>query len=280
MNYGWAGYVSLQDAPDGRGRDFLDYYLAAMREAEGRTGQRLLDVLDLHWYPEARGGGMRITEASGAPDVAAARVQAPRSLWDPTYIETSWISQDARAGAIRLLPRLHEKIAAHYPGTRLSITEYNYGGGDHISGAIAQADVLGIFGREQVFAATMWDLGSANRFLDAAFAAYCNYDGALGRFGDTGIAAATSNHETTSVYASVDAGRDERMVVVAINKATAPTTADVVITHPVDLGRGQIFQITAAAAAVVRGPAIAPVARNLFRVELPASSVTTLVFER
>ena len=55
---------------------------------------------------------------------------------------------------------------------------------------------------------------------------------------------------------------------------------DVVITHPVDLGRGQTFQITAASPAVVRGPALAPVARNLFRVELPASSVTTLVLER
>ena len=81
---------------------------------------------------------------------------------------------------------MREKIAAQYPGTRLAITEYNYGGGEHISGAIAQADVLGIFGREQVFAAALWDLGGGSRFIDAAFAAYCNYDGALGRFGDTG----------------------------------------------------------------------------------------------
>ena len=223
---------------------------------------------------------MRITETSGAADVAAARVQAPRSLWDPSYVETSWISQAAGVGAIRLVPRMREKIAAHYPGTRLAITEYNYGGGEHISGAIAQADVLGIFGREQVFAATFWDLGTGSRFIDAAFAAYCNYDGALSRFGDTVVAAATSNHETTSVYASVDAGRDERMVIVAINKATTATTADVVVTHTLELGRGQAFQITAASAAVVRGPALTPAARNLFRLELPASSVTTLVLER
>lgn len=280
VSYGWAGFASLQDAPDARGRDFLDFYLDSMREAEGRSGRRLLDVLDLHWYPEARGGGVRITEASSAAEVAAARVQAPRSLWDPGYVETSWIAQAAGVGAIRLLPRMREKIAAHYPGTRLAITEYNYGGGDHVSGAIAQADVLGIFGREQVFAATLWDLSGANRFIDAAFAAYCNYDGVLGRFGDTGIAAATSNHETTSVYASVDAGRDDRMVIVAINKATSVTTVDVVVTHTLDLGRGQVFQISAASPAVVRGPALAPAARNLFRVELPASSVTTLVLER
>ncbi len=98
VSYGWQGFVRLQDAPDHGGRDFLDFYLDSMRDAEGRARRRLLDVLDLHWYPEARGGGVRITEASNAPDVAAARVQAPRSLWDPGYAENSWISVDARVG--------------------------------------------------------------------------------------------------------------------------------------------------------------------------------------
>jgi Glycoside hydrolase family 44 len=280
VSYGWAGFVRLQSAPDNGGRDFLDFYLAALREAESRARRRLVDVLDLHWYPEARGGGVRITEASGAADVAAARVQAPRSLWDPGYVETSWISQDAGVGAIRLLPRMREKIAAQYPGTRVAITEYNYGGGEHVSGAIAEADVLGIFGREQVFAGALWDLGGGGRFIDAAFAAYCNYDGALSRFGDTAVAAATSDVQASSVYASVDAARDDRMVVVAINKSTGPTSADLVISHPVELTRGQSFQITAATPAVVKGPSVAPTARNSFRLELPASSVTTVVLER
>ena len=70
------------------------------------------------------------------------------------------------------------------------------------------------------------------------------------------------------------------MLVVAINKSTGATTVDVVVTHAVDLGRGQVFQITAASPAVVRGPTLAPVARNLFRLDLPATSVTTLVLER
>jgi O-glycosyl hydrolase len=175
---------------------------------------------------------------------------------------------------------MREKIAAHYPGTRLAITEYNYGGSEHVSGAVAQADVLGIFGREQVFAAALWDLSGGGRFVDAAFAAYCNYDGALGRFGDTAVAAATSDVQATSIYASVDAGRDDRMVLVAINKSTGPTTAELAIAHPVELTRGQSFQITAATPSVVRGPALAPVGRNSFRLELPPSSVTTVVLER
>jgi hypothetical protein len=276
VSYGWQGFVALQDAPDRGGRDFLDFYLDSMREAEGRYRRRLVDVLDLHWYPEAKGGSVRITGSDSSAEVAAARVQAPRSLWDPTYSENSWISIDARVGAIRLLPRMREKIAAHYPGTRLAITEYNYGGGGHISGAIAQADVLGIFGREDLFAAALWDLAGSTTFVDGAFAAYCNYDGAGARFGDTSVGAATSNQETTSVYASVDAGREDRVVLVAVNKSTGKTTADIVLTHAVSLTRGQVWQITASSPTPVTGSPLVASARNSFRLEMPASSVTTV----
>jgi hypothetical protein len=113
-----------------------------MAAAESPNGHRLVDVLDVHWYPEATGGGVRITEENTTAAVVTARKQAPRSLWDPTYTETSWITGCCSGGPIRLLPRLKDKITANYPGTRLSLTEYNYGSANHISGAIAQADVL------------------------------------------------------------------------------------------------------------------------------------------
>jgi hypothetical protein len=280
VSYGWQGFVRLQDAPDAGGRDFLDFYLDAMRDAEGRTRRRLVDVLDLHWYPEARGGSVRIIEANNTATVAEARVQAPRSLWDPSYSENSWISIDARVGAIRLLPRMREKIAAHYPGTLLAITEYYYGGADHVSGGVAQADVLGIFGREDVFAAALWGPSGSTAYVDGAFALYCNYDGAGGRFGNTSVGASTSNHETTSVYASVDEGRDDRMVLVAVNKSTGPTTAEILVTHPVDFAHAQIWQIGASSATPARGSDLAPTASNAFRLEMSASSATTVVLTR
>jgi hypothetical protein len=277
-SYGWAGYVSLQDAPDAAGRDFLDFYLSSLRDAEAAAGRRLLDVLDLHWYPEARGGGVRITDDNNTPAVVQARVQAPRSLWDPSYVETSWISQDARAGAIRLIPRMREKIAAHYPGTLLAFTEYNYGGGRDISGAVAQADVLGIFGREGVFAAQAWASDPAEAFLHAGFYAFVDYDGQGGRFGDTSVQAATSNHEATSVYASVDEGRDDRVVVVAVNKSTGAANAELVVAHPRALGTARTFQVTSGSAALVAGPAL-PAGAGMLRIRLPGLSVTTLVLE-
>jgi len=116
--------------------------------------------------------------------------------------------------------------------------------------------------------------------VDGAFALYCNCDGAGGSFGDTSIGASTSNYETTSVYASVDESRDDRMVIVAINKSTGPTTAEILVAHTVDFARGQTWQVGASSSSPVRGPDLAPAARNAFRLEMPASSVTTIVLSR
>ncbi|HWB61179.1 MAG TPA: glycoside hydrolase family 44 protein, partial [Chthoniobacteraceae bacterium] len=173
VNYGWQGYVRLQNAPDANNRDFQEFYLRQMAAAEKQYGKRLLDVLDVHWYPEAQGGGKRIVGEDTNPDVVAARVQAPRSLWDAAYKEKSWITNAINA-PINLLPRLQHKIDQFYPGTKLAFTEYNYGGGSHISGAIAEADVLGIFGRDGVFAACQWPMAGKQPYVAAAFAMYRN----------------------------------------------------------------------------------------------------------
>ena len=77
VNYGWDGMVNLQGAPDAAGRDFLNYYLQQMSQAEQTNGKRLLDVLDVHWYPEAQSSdGIRIIEQNNTPTVVAARLQA------------------------------------------------------------------------------------------------------------------------------------------------------------------------------------------------------------
>jgi len=49
---------------------------------------------------------------------------------------------------VELIPRLKRWVAQCYPGLKIGITEYNWGGEDDISGALALADILGVFGRE------------------------------------------------------------------------------------------------------------------------------------
>jgi hypothetical protein len=276
VSYGFAGYLSLQAAPDKMG-DAIDYYLAQMKIAEDMDGLRLIDVLDLHWYSEVYASGKRITEEDISADSVAARVQAPRSLWDPNYKESSWIANDVLQGPIKLIPWLKAKIAANYPGTAIGFTEYNYGGGGHISGAIAQADVLGIFGREDVALAAYWSLGGPSTFIDAAFRAFTSYDDDGAHFGDTSIQAITSDVEKTSLYASVDAANPGRTVLVAINKTGAPLTAAVTLAANADYQSVELWQLTGASPALasVPGPALADT--NAFLLTLPAYSVQVVV---
>jgi hypothetical protein len=275
VSYGYNGYVTLQDAPDQQG-EFISYYLAAMAEAEQSEGMRLIDVLDLHWYPEASGDGERITGESVTPGSVEARVQAPRSLWDPSYVETSWIA-DFVGGPISLLPWLQARIDEHYPGTGIGFTEYNYGATSHISGAIAQADVLGIFGREGVALATYWPLAADSSMVYAALRAYRSYDGAGAAFGDTSVQAQNSDVAAASVYASIDAADPARMVIVALNKTDAPLDAAITMAAYADYSSVDVWTLSEAGPMLVPGDPLALVDTNALVYAMPAMSVSVLV---
>ncbi|MGD9634826.1 MAG: glycoside hydrolase family 44 protein, partial [Pirellulales bacterium] len=306
VGYGWNEFTTMQNAPDANqhqlpshpGGDqsgemhYNEYLLDEVRKADMQrftpeeiaAGKTLMDVLDLHWYPEAQGGGIRITENNNSAAVVAARVQAPRSLWDPTYTETSWISQwgtwtgsPGNPGPVRLLPRVQRDINDFKPNTKISITEYNYGGGSHISGAIAQADVLGIFGREGVFAASLWELDGGTSFLNAAFNMYRNYDGAGGTFGDTSVDADTSSIANSAVYASVDSSDPNRMIVVAINRTANALTTGIAVTHDRVFDHAEVYRLTSSSTNISHQADIQLDLLNAFQYTMPAYSVTTLV---
>ena len=76
-----------------------------------------------------------------------------------------------------LIPRMKNWVASYYPGTKIGITEYNWGAEGHINGATAQADILGIFGREGLDLATRWTTPAAARPLYKAMKMFRNYDG-------------------------------------------------------------------------------------------------------
>src|SRR4051812_32159537 len=223
--FGWSEFMSLSEAPDFKEHNakystYLEYFLASMKELEAKHKKRLVHVLDVHWYPEAR-GTKRITEKDNSPKTVAARLQAPRSLWDPTYREKSWIAGET-GKPIRLIPWLLQKIDDRYPGTKLSITEYDYGGADHVSGGLAQADVLGVFGREGLYVGNYWGDGPGNgnlpTYIKAAYRLYRNYDGKRGAFGDTAVAATPADIAKASIYAATDTKHKGTLTILVINK--------------------------------------------------------------
>jgi hypothetical protein len=276
--YNWQG--ELSSTPDGTNW-FPDKYLPALKSASDAYGRRLLEVYDFHWYSEATDGTTRVTNLTSSTLTDAqvqAIVQSPRSLWDPTYTENSWITNDVLAEPIRLLPRLQAKINTEFPGTKIAITEYENGGDNHIAGTIAQADNLGIFGSQGVYAASLWPLGNVPYIL-AGFRAYRGFDGGAANFGDTSLAAASSNVQNVMVYASSDSMQPGRFVFVAINRSKS---AQVTAISGVGLsGTASMYQMTASSAQGQNPihPVLvqqAPVSGSSLTVTLPALSVTTI----
>ncbi|MBC7922137.1 MAG: T9SS type A sorting domain-containing protein, partial [Ferruginibacter sp.] len=281
--YGFAEFLNFQDAPDwnrekGPYSWFVDYFLAKMKAASDADGRRLMDALDVHWYPEARGDNRIVFEAANTANDRAARLQAPRSLWDPAYVENSWIATYFR-DRLPLIPELNESIGTHYPGTKLSFSEYNYGGCEEITGGIAQADVLGIFGKYGVYNANFWDAcsGADKSFVSAAFRMYTNYDGNGGTFGDTRVSAAMSDKVNASIYAAIDGSDEGRLHLVVINKSGQAVNGTFNVTSGANYTVGQVWGFDQTGAAITARPGISAISGNAFSYQLSPLSVHHVV---
>ncbi len=292
--YGFSAYYNFQGAPDwnsvSKGKNyswFIDYYLDQMKQAETTYGKRLLDVLDIHWYPEAIGDS-RITDTSAnSANDKAARLQAPRTLWDakygysasnPAIGENSWISQWDQQ-YLPLIPRLMASINKYYPGTKLAFTEFTYGGEHDISGALATADVLGIFGKYGVYFATFWP-GSDNTFyVQAAYRIYRNYDGSKSAFGDASIPARTSDSVNTSIYGSVKTGSNEIHLVVINKNLSSSRMGNFTISNTSSITGGNVWILDSSSTQIRNAGTVASIAGNSFSYTLPAGSVCHFVLQ-
>lgn len=197
-------------------------YLDAFRQASENDGVRLLDCLDAHWYPYHHDGDLLGT---AEPRLAPALLDAPRTLSEDGFVERSWVGDMAwtlaSAGLpLPILPSLQRQIDAWFPATRLSVSEFNFGGPDGLASGLAVADALGRFGREGLWMANHW--GALDGWIGEAYRLYrigAPDDG----FGAGSLAVDHDAPERLSVYAALDRSR-ERLSVIAINKSDAPTT--------------------------------------------------------
>lgn len=242
--WGWTAYhYSAKDAEGGDawwlnpsdrnahgGQPFLEWYLDEMATYESETGLRPIDYLDIHFYPQQQ--NVKLSN-----DVSLAtqrlRLRSTRSLWDPTYVDESWINE-----SVELIPRMKRMIANHYPGTKLAITEYEWGAPKHINGALAQADVLGIFGREGTDMAMYWANARPAYPVAYAFRIYRNYDGRGSKFGDQGIRATSSDQEKVSIYAATR--NDGILTIVIVNKSLEDIEINLAV--PTVVGTAKVYQ--------------------------------------
>jgi hypothetical protein len=225
----------------------LPWYLRKLREYEEQTGTRLLDVVDVHFYPMADVGPPR----GGATDpaTAALRIRTTRSLWDPSYVDESWIDE-----SIQVLPLLRRWIGENYPGRKISLGEWNFGAEDHLSGGLAVAEALGRFGNEGIYSAYYWTYPPDRSAAYWAFRAYRNFDGEGGRFLDRS-APVSGEGRLASLFASRDEA-GERVVAVLLNHDPAtPLQAEVGLESCGTLSAARAFSYSGNASGFAAHPA-------------------------
>lgn len=252
VDYGYASYLEFQNAPDWNTFSsygtFCGAYLAFMKHASDSVGHRLLDVYDVHYYSSAQGldnsNTLEVVDGgNNDKGVAIARMEAPRTLWDSSYVENSWIGM--YYSPVAYISAIQHNINTYYPGTKIAFTEYGFGGENDISGGIALADMLGIAGRFGVYWTSVW--GPVNNFFTPAFKIFRNYDGRNSTFGNTHVYANTNNWQTTSVYAAIQSSDTNVMNIIAMNKDYDSTVnATINLTANSTFNKAEIYAFTQA----------------------------------
>jgi hypothetical protein len=235
--WGWPGYFCTGADTPGNGCDqnacttspdcanhghlpMVEWFLQQFARYDATTKMRHLDYLDVHYY--AQGGN--------SPDVT-------RSLWDPSYTDPSWIN-----APIQLIPRMKCWISGHvaglcpnaagsYPGTQISLSEYNLSlqGVSPATNAVIQADTLGIFAREGVALATRWAMPYDGSLVNDAFLMFRDYDGRHSRFGDTYIHSVGANQSQLAVYGARRSS-DGAYTILVLNKTGSALTSPLTLT--------------------------------------------------
>ncbi len=251
---------------------FVPWYLQQMAAYQQQHGTRILDYLDLHYYPQAAGVAL---SGAGNATTQALRLRSTRALWDATYADESWIS-DGGGVAVQLISRMRAWVAANYPGTKLAITEYNWGALDHINGALAQADVLGILGREGVDLATLWAPPASTEPGAYAFRLYRNYDGQHHAFGETSVQAVSADQDRLAIYAA-KRGVDKALTLMVINKSTAALTGTVSLAGYTPGSLAPVYRYSAANLNAIVRAADQAIGPGGFTALFPPSSITLMV---
>ncbi len=278
-DFGWPAYIGMGKPGDdatSHGVGLAEYYLQQMRAYEQQHGVRLLDYFDEHYYPTSGDTCLALCPAGDA-NTQAERLQSTRSLWDPTYVEKDWIGQ--YYGAIDLIPRFKGWVAKDYPGTKVAITEYNWGGVESINGALTEADALGIFGREGLDMATMWGPPSSAQPAAYAFRAYRNYDGQGGSYGDTWVQSSSADQGQLAIYGA-QRSADGALTLIVINKTGNDLTSNLSLADFTPTATAQVYTYSGAnASAIVRGADL-PVTASGFTATYPANAITLVVIPR
>jgi hypothetical protein len=277
--YFWSGYdqqwagahndYNVNDFPDrtaNGGMDYMPWLLNQLHQYNIATGVRLLDYFTLHCYPQEGS----VSGSAVDPATELLRNETTRQFWDTNYVDPSWINS-----VIDLIPRMKNWAATYYPGTKVGITEYNWGAEPSINGATAQADLLGIFGRQGLDLATRWTVPAGGTPTYLSIKMYRNYDGNNSTFGDTSVLTTVPNPDDVSAFGAVRSS-DGAMTIMVVNKdITNASPFNATITNFNSTGAVQRWQLTSTS--VITALSNITVANGILSDTVPSQSITLYV---
>jgi hypothetical protein len=204
------------------GVDFLPWWLNQIKWIDQINGARTLDVFDIHAYGDS-GPTSGFTNAQ----LQAATVKVAGYYWDPVTVNqdtnnTYTTNEEPNPGIPFVIPRMKAMVNAIYPGTPLAFTEWGAGfatnSGTDFSTAIADADTLGVFGREGLSFASRWGGPSSGTAEYLAWKMFTNYDGAHHQFEPLSVSATNNaNSALFSSFASLNS-TGTTMTIMVLNK--------------------------------------------------------------
>src|SRR5579884_297451 len=279
VSWGWTGYFF---SPRDRGSDnyrtaadraahggmaFLPWFLQQVAAHDRKTGRRTLDVLDVHFYPQGNG----VYGSRSDPQTDALRLRSTRALWDPTYTDESWIGT-----AVQLIPRLRQWINKYYPGTKIGLTEWNWGADGTLNGGLAVAEVLGILGRERVELACYWTAPGIGTPGFYAYRMFRNADGAGYGFGDVAVAADSNAPNQVSCFGSVEAKTGNPCILILNKMPETEATVTLAVQGGKPVTAASVYRYSGEDLKSIRHLPDIAIRAGRARVQLPAYSITLL----
>jgi hypothetical protein len=295
----WEPWSNPADRQAHGGIPFIEYYLQQFKAEESSHGVRLLDYLDLHTYFAGTYNGKSVAfSPAGDTQEQKVRLDSTRVFWDPTYTDPNFpqpnYTTDANFTANcttplqspQLIPMAQAWVTSDYPGTKIAFTEYNWGGQESMNGALAQADILGIFGKYGLDLATLWGPPDPVKQIPGlmAFEMYRNYDGKNSMFGDTALDSSSADQGKLAVYGAARTS-DGALTVMVINKTYGSLSATVSLGNfTSSSATAHVFQYSNAnPGSIVSQPAVSIVApgggssASTITATFPEQSITLVV---
>lgn len=267
----WCGVDSDPNAAEDRNYCWLEYFIKKVAEAQKASGVKLLDVLDIHWYP---------TEKTYED-----RINWHRVFFDTTYVypgangikkvNGGWDNSIVKEFIFK---RLNDWMNAYFGknhGIGLGLTETDLTTDDAMLTALIYASFLGTFMDNGVELFTPWSWGDGMDEVAHLFIRYGH---------EFRVASTSSNDSLVSAYSSVTESQDSMTIILVNRSEKMSQTVNLSVENFEALPQVQTLTLSDLSGetfvshtenALRHGTAVASDAK--FSLELPAKSITALL---